>query len=164
MKGFGRFSMFTVGVSLVALCVGGMVTDSHAYRGKGGDPVMRQLLKGIGLTDQQKEQIKGIIQAHRNDLLSGKVAVLKARQDLMTVMASGTYVKSAADAACNALSIAQGNMAGIQAQLFNEIITTVLTSDQQTALQDKIATKSQRIQGVIAKLQARMETPSPGVQ
>lgn len=164
MKGFKRPSTIAVVASLLALCVGGMVTDSHAYRGKGGDPVMRQLLRGIGLTDQQKGQIKGIIQAHRNELLSGKVAVLQARQNLLTVMASGTYDKSAVEAACNTMANAEQNMTDMRAQIFNAVITTVLTPDQQIAVQAKIAVKNQRIQRVIAGLQAKLRTPSPGIQ
>jgi len=158
MKGLGRLSGIAVVFSLLALLTGGMVTDSHAYRGRGADPVMKQLLRGIDLTEQQKAQIKEIIRAHRSELLSGKVAVLKARQGLLAVMASGDYDKGAVDTAYNALSVAQGNMTGIRAQVFNTILTTVLTPDQQTAVQEKIAAKNQRIQGVIAKLQAKLGT------
>jgi Spy/CpxP family protein refolding chaperone len=141
MKGFSRLSMLALVVSLLALFTGGMVTDSHAYRGKSGDPMMK-LLKGIGLTDQQKGQIKEIIQAHRNELLTGKVAVLQTRQNLLEVMTSSTYEKSAVNAAYNTLAVAQQNMTDIRAQIFNVIITTVLTPDQQAAVQEKIAKKN----------------------
>ena len=161
MKCFRRFSMLPVVVSLLVLCVGGMVSDLHAYQGKDGNPTLRQLLRGIGLTDQQKEQIEEIVQAHRHDLLSAKIAVLKAGQDLLAVMARDAFDKSAVDAACNTLSLAQRNMEGIRAQLFNEIITTVLNPDQLAAVHDKITLKDQRIQRVITRLQARMEALSP---
>ena len=161
MKGFSRFSVFFAVVSLLALFAGGMVTDSHAYRGKGGDPIMKQLLRGVGLTDQQKGQIKEIIQAHRNELLSGNVAVLQARQNLLTVMATGTYDKSAVNAVYNTLAFAQQHMTDIRAQIFNAVITTVLTPGQQAAVQDKITAKNQRIQQVIAGLQAKLKMPSP---
>jgi Spy/CpxP family protein refolding chaperone len=161
MKGFSRFSILALVVSLLALFAGGMVSDSDAYQDKGGDPMMRQLLRGIGITDQQKEQIKEIIQTRRHELLSGNVAVLQARQDLLTVMASGTYDKSAVDAAYNTLAVAQENMTEIRAEIFNAVITTVLTPDQQTAVQGKIAAKNQRIQRVITGLQAKLKTPSP---
>ena len=156
--------MLALVVSLLALFTGGMVTDSHAYRGKGGDLMMKQLLRGIGLTDQQRGQIKEIIQAHRNELISGKVAVLQSRQNLLVVMASSTYDKSAVNAAYNTLAVAQQKMTDIRAQIFNAVITTVLTPDQQTAVQEKIAVKNQRIQKVIAGLQAKLKTPLPGTQ
>ena len=164
MKGINRLSTIALVVSLLALCVGGMVTDSHAYRGKGGDPVVRRLLRGIGLTDQQKGQIKEIIQTYRNELLSGRIAVLQARQDLLTVMASSTYDKSAVEAAYNTMANAEQNMTGIRAQIFNTVITNVLTPDQQAAVQEKITAKNQRIQRVIAGLQAKLKTPPPGTQ
>ncbi|HUO77124.1 MAG TPA: Spy/CpxP family protein refolding chaperone [Thermodesulfovibrionales bacterium] len=164
MKGFSRFSMLALVVCLLALFTGGMVTDSHAYRGKGGDPMMKQLLKGIGLTDQQKAQIKEIIQTHRNELLTGKVAVLQARQNLLAVMTSSTYDKSAVNVAYNTLAVAQQNMADVRAQIFNAVITTVLTPDQQAAVQGRIAAKNQRIQRVIAGLQAKLKTPPLGTQ
>ena len=161
MKGINRLSTIALVVSLLALCVGGMVTDSHAYRGKGGDPVVRRLLRGIGLTDQQKEQIKEIIQARRNELLSGKVEVLQARQNLLTVMAGSTYDKSAVNAAYTTLANAQRHMTDLRSQIFNAVITTVLTPDQHTAVQGKIAAKNQRIQQVIARLETKLKTPSP---
>jgi len=164
MKGFSRFSTLALVVSLLALFTGGMVTDSHAYRGKGGDPMMKQLLKGIDLTDQQREQIKEIIQAHRNELLTGKVAVLQARQKLLEAMTSSTYEKSAVNAAYNTLAVAQQHMTDMRAQIFNAVITTVLTPDQQAAVQEKITAKNQRIQQVIAGLQAKLKTPPPGTQ
>ena len=162
MKRFRRFSTLALVVSLVALFTGGMVTDSDAHRGKGGDPMMKQLLRGVGLTDQQKEQIKEIIQARRNELLSGKVEVLQARQNLLTVMAGSIYDKSAVSAAYTTLANAQQHMTDLRAQMFNAVMTTVLTPDQQTAVQEKITAKNQRIQRVIAGLQARLKTPSPG--
>ena len=161
MKGFSRFSMLALVVSLLALFTGGMVTDSHAFRGKGGDPMMKQLLRGVGLTDQQKEQIKEIIRAHRNELLSGNVAVLQARQNLLTVMAARTYDKSAVNEAYATLANAQQHMTDMRAQIFNAVITTVLTPDQHSAVQEKIAAKNQRMQEVIAGLQARLKTSSP---
>ena len=161
MKSFSRFSTLALVVSLVALFTGGMVTDSDARRGKGGDPMMKQLLRGIGLTDQQKEQIKEIIQARRNELLSGKVAVLQARQNLLTVMAARTYDKSAVNAAYTTLANAQRHMTDLRSQIFNAVITTVLTPDQHTAVQGKIAAKNQRIQQVIARLETKLKTPSP---
>jgi len=160
MKRFSRFSVFAVVVSLLALFAGAMITEAHAYRGQGGDPMMKQLLRGVGLTDQQKEQIKEIIQARRNELLSGKVEVLQARQNLLTVMAGSTYDKSAVNAAYTTLANAQQHMTDIRAQIFNAVLTTVLTPDQQSAVQEKITAKNQRIQQVIARLQARMKTPS----
>jgi len=77
-------------------------------------------------------------------------------------MAARTYDKSAVNAAYTTLANAQQHMTDIRSQIFNAVITTVLTPDQHTAVQEKIAAKNQRIQQVIARLEARLKTPSPG--
>jgi protein CpxP len=164
MKGISRFSIVALVVSLLVLFSGGMVADSHAYRGKGGDPMMRQLLRGLGLTDQQRGQIREIVRSHRSELRSGKIEVLKARQDLLTVMASSTYDKDAVNAASHNLANARQHMTDLRARIFRAVITTVLTPDQQVAVQEKIAAKTQRIQLVITRLQGKGEDVAPDAQ
>ena len=75
-------------------------------------------------------------------------------------MAGSIYDKSAVSAAYTTLANAQQHMTDIRAQIFIAVLTTVLTPDQQSAVQEKITAKNQRIQQVIARLQARMKTPS----
>lgn len=164
MKRFRRFSTLALVISLLTLFAGDMVTEAHAHRGKGGDPMTKQLLKEIGLTDQQKQQVREIIQTRRNELLSGRIEVLRARQNLLTVMAGGTYDKSALNAASNTLAAAQQHMTDVRAQIFNAVITTVLTPEQQTAVKEKVAVKNQRIQRVISGFQAKLRAPYAGAE
>ncbi len=158
MKGFNRYSVFAVAVSLVML-LSGFMAEAHAYRGRERGPMMMHLLKGLDLTDQQKQQIKGIVRGHRADLLSTRIAVMQARENLLTVATSGTFDANAIQTAYGALATAQSNMTVLRAQIFSQVMP-VLTADQQTAVKERLAKIGQRMQKTIARLQAKPNTPA----
>jgi Spy/CpxP family protein refolding chaperone len=160
MKVFNRYSALSVGLSIVVL-LGGMVAEAHSFHGRSGGSVMGHLLKGVDLTAQQKEQVKVIMQAHRGDLLAGRVAVLQARQNLVTVTTDGTFDPNAVQAAYSTLAAAQENMTALRAQIFTQVMP-VLTPDQQTVVKDRIAKVNQRMQRTIARLQSKLSSPPSG--
>lgn len=157
MRGFNRFSILAVAVSLVMLLVGGMATEAHAYHSKGGGP-MGRLFKGLNLTAEQKQQIKGIMQSHSNELIADKVAILQARQNLLTVTTSNAFDANAVQKAYTALAAAQENRTVLRAKIFSEVMP-VLTPDQQTTVQGKIAKANLRMQKAIARLQSKLNPP-----
>lgn len=157
MRRLNRFSVLAVTVSLVMLFAGSMVSEAYAYHGKGKSP-MGRLLKGLNLTAEQKQQVKAIVKGHRNDLISGRVAVLQARQNLIKVTTGNTFDQNAVQTAYNALASAQSNMTVLRAKIFSEIVP-ILTPEQQTTLQGKIAKKVLRMQKAIERLQAKLNAP-----
>jgi Spy/CpxP family protein refolding chaperone len=160
MKGFNRYSVLAVAIFLVMLLTG-LLAEAHAFHGRSGGAVMGHLLKGLDLTVQQKQQIQGIMQAHRGELLAGRVAVLQARQNLMTVTTGGTFDANAVQAAYSTLAAAQENMTSARAQIFSQVMP-VLTPDQQTVVKDRIAKITRRMQRTIARLQSKLSAPAPG--
>ncbi len=157
MKGFNRYSVVAVAVSLVML-LSGFIVEAQAYHGRERGSIMRHFLKGLDLTAQQKQQIKGIVRGHRADLLSARIAVLQARENLLTVTTGGTFDANAVQTAYSALAAAQGNMTLLRAQIFSQVMP-ILTADQQTKVKDRIATVEQRMQNTITKLQNKLNTP-----
>jgi protein CpxP len=159
MKVFNRYSVLAVSLSLVVL-FGAMLAEAHTYHGMGEGLMMGRMLRGLDITDQQKQQIKGIMQAHRADLLAGRVAVLQARKNLMALTTGGTFDANAVRAAYSTLADAQENMAVLQAQIFSQVMP-LLTQDQQAGVKNRIAKITQRMQSRIAGLQSKLDSP-PG--
>src|SRR6266540_3620079 len=77
-----RFPALAVAVWIMA---GSMVTEANASSGRGGGN-MGRLLKGLNLTTEQKQRTEGIVQGRHSDLIAGKMAVLQARRNLLSVM------------------------------------------------------------------------------
>jgi Spy/CpxP family protein refolding chaperone len=154
MRGFNRYSMFAVALSSLLLLTG-LLAEAHSYGGRSESTVMGHLLKGLDLTAQQKQQIKGILQVHRGDLLAGRVAVLQARQNLVAVTTAVAFNANAVQAAYSALATAQGSMTLLRAQIFSQVMP-VLTPDQQTMVKERIAEITRRMQGSIDRLQAKL--------
>ncbi len=157
MRGFNRYSVLSVAVTLLML-FSGIFAEAHMYHGQDSGFMMKRLLKGVDLTSQQKQEIKGILQGHRNDLLAGRVAVLQARQNLLALTTSGTFDAKTIQTASGTLAKAQEQMTETRAQMFSQVMA-VLTPDQQTAVKDKITKAGQRLQQRITKLQAKLNTP-----
>jgi Spy/CpxP family protein refolding chaperone len=157
MKGFNRYSVLAVAVSLVML-LSGFIVEAQAYHGRGHGSIMGHLLKGLDLTAQQKQQIKGIVRGHRADLLSAKIAVTQARENLLTVSTGGAFDASAIQTAYGELATAESAMTVLRAQIFSQVMP-VLTADQQTKVKDRIARIEQHMQNTVTKLQGKLTTP-----
>ncbi len=157
MRVFNRYSVLAVSLSLVVL-FGAMLAEAHTYHGTGEGLMMGRLLRGLDLTDQQKQQIKEIMQAHRDNLLAGRVAVLRARKNLVALATGGTFDANAVRAAYSTLADAQGNMTILRAQIFSQMMP-LLTPDQQAAVKNRIAKITGRMQNRIAGLQSKLDSP-----
>ncbi len=159
MKGFNRYSVLAVALSLILL-LAAVVAEAHSFHGRNGGAAMGHVLKGLDLTTQQRQQIKGIIQGHRDDLLSARVAVLQAREKLLAVTTGGTFNANAVQAAYGGLAAAQENMTVLRTQIFSQVMP-VLTTAQQTTVQNRIAKITQRMERSIARLQSKLSSPPP---
>ncbi len=151
-----RFPALAVAVWIMA---GSIVTEANASSGKGGGN-MGRLLKGLNLTTGQKHRTEGIVQVYHSDLITGKMAVIQARQNLLNVMTRERLDEKAVHTAYGALTTAEENLAVLRAKILNEVMP-VLTSDQQTTIRNKIAKMSFRAQKSMTKLQSKLNTPPP---
>ncbi len=158
MRGFNRYSVLSVAITL-AMLFSGILAEAHIYHIRDRGSVMRHLLKGLDLSAQQKQEIKGIMQSHSSDLLAEKVAVLHARENLLTVTMSGAFDANAVQAAYRTVAAAQEQMTVQRAEMFNQVMS-VLATDQQTVVKGRIAKTGQRLQRSITKLQVKLN-PKP---
>ena len=158
MRGFNRYSVLSVAITL-AMLFSGILAEAHMYHVRDSGSMMRHLLKGLDLSAQQKQEIKGIVQSHSNDLLAERMAVLQARQNLLTVTTSGAFDANAVQAAYRTVAAAQERMTVQRAEMFNQVMS-VLTTDQQTVVKGRIAKTGRRLQRSITKLQAKLN-PTP---
>jgi Spy/CpxP family protein refolding chaperone len=179
MKGASRFSVLAVAVSLTMLLGGGMVSNvyaegdhdggqKHVEQGRHGNDAKHgghqgyhkwQMFKGLNLTSAQKQQMKDIMKGHHTEFMEGRIAVLQARQNLMAATTSSTFDQSAVQKASGDMSAARERMAILHAKVFSEVMP-ILTPDQQTVIQGRLAKSKLRMQRVIIKLQSKSEVPA----
>jgi len=174
MRGIRRFSMVAVAVSLTMLLGGSIV--SNVYAESGHDDSQKQymhkeqgergkhekycghdkwnMFKGLNLSAAQKEQIKGIMKGHHKEFIEGKIAVLQARQNLLTATANATFDQTAVQRAFGDVSAAQEKMVILRAKVFSEVMP-ILTPDQKAVVSGRIAKSRLHMQKVISKLESK---------
>jgi Spy/CpxP family protein refolding chaperone len=154
MRKQNRFPALAVALWIMA---GSMVTEANASGGKGGGN-MGRLLKGLNLTTEQKYRTEEVVRGHRSDLITGKMAVLQARRNLLAVMNSDRLDERVVQSAYRTLTSAEENLTVLRARILNEVMP-VLTPDQQTDIRNKVAKMSLRIQRSMVKLQTKLNSP-----
>lgn len=173
MSRLRSFAALVIAVSLTLLLGGSTVYaegdhDGAQKQGERGIHSMHgnhcghhewQMFKGLNLTSAQKEHMKNIMKRHHNEYIENKIAVLQARQTLMTVTTSQTFDESAVRKAYGAMSAAQEKMTVIHAKVFSEIMP-ILTPDQQAVVQGRLAKSKLRMQKAVTKLQEKRELPA----
>jgi Spy/CpxP family protein refolding chaperone len=159
MKGQNRFPALAVAVWIMA---GSMVTEANASGGRAGGN-MGRLLKGLNLTTGQKHRTEGLVQEHHSDLVTGKMAVLQARQNLLALMTGDQLDEKEVHTAYQALAAAEENLTVLRARILKEVMP-VLTPDQKTTIKNKIAKLSLRAQRSMTKLQSKLDTLPLGDQ
>jgi len=150
------------GLSIVAVALGAMLGagahvlaqgsggfGGHAMgRGFGGPGMQMfgRLGKELGITDAQRQQIKTIMQQHREEIGPLAKTALDAREALMDAARNnaddGTLQQKATD-----LGTAESQLALARAKVQGQIFTQVLTADQQKkalALRDQMKARMQQ--------------------
>ncbi len=179
MRGIKRFSALAAAVSLAMLLGGGMVSNVHAESDHDGGPRQFEhkdhakhdrygehgkrhhkweMFRGLNLTSAQKEQIKGIMKTHHKELIEGRIAVLQARQNLMTATAGTSFDQAAVQKAFGDLSASQEKMVILRAKIFSEVMP-ILTPDQQAVVSGRLAQHKLRMQKAVSKLESRLKAP-----
>jgi periplasmic protein CpxP/Spy len=94
------------------------------------------LLRGLELTDQQKEQVKTILSNHKADIRNAAQETIKARRDLRAAMADGAD-QATLKAAYDKVSGAGWDALLMRNQIGSEI-KQILTPEQQARLQKRM--------------------------
>jgi len=95
----------------------------------------RLFLRGLNLTDQQKEQVKTILSNHKPDMKAVAQETLQARRGLREASASGAD-EAALKAAYDKVSAAGWNALMLRNQIGSEI-KQILTPEQQDLLKKR---------------------------
>ena len=109
--------------------------------GPGGFPGLERL----GLSDAQKDQVKSIMQAHRDDVKALMDRSAPARQALEAAIAADTVDEGSIRAHSADVASIDADMAVLQARIHWEI-TQVLTPDQLAQLKKMQTQAQQRLQ------------------
>jgi protein CpxP len=105
------------------------------------------LASQLGLSDTQKDQIKTILQSHREDWKGLGERAAKARQDLMAAVTANQFDETLIRDKAAAMSQVEADMAVAGARVFGEVFQ-VLTPDQQTKLRTMQSQMQQRAQSM----------------
>ena len=135
-------------VSTLALSAGMMATLSAAPqgRGHGGGPLGRIASRRLGLTDAQKQQLKGVADAHRDETTALRQRLLAARTGLREATAATPLDEALVKQRRADLSAVRADRTALRARIHAEMLQR-LTPDQQAqlnAFQDRAHNRKRR--------------------
>lgn len=108
----------------------GMMMGGRGMMAFGPLGMLRRGLAELGLSDQQKEQIKGIVQSHRDDVKGLREQMQQARRALMNAVV-GDADEATIRARSADVAKVQADLAVLGAQVRKQVFAT-LTPEQQT--------------------------------
>jgi periplasmic protein CpxP/Spy len=94
-------------------------------------------LRGVDLTDAQREQFKSIIESHQPELQKAGEALRHAHRGLADAVQAQPINEEAIRTASAAVGVAMGNEAVLRAKVRAETLT-ILTAEQQEQLKTRI--------------------------
>jgi Spy/CpxP family protein refolding chaperone len=135
-------------VSTLALSAGMMATLSAAPqgRGHGSGPLGRIASRRLGLTDAQKQQLKGVADAHRDETTALRQRLLAARTGLREATAATPLDEALVKQRRADLSAVRADRTALRARIRAEMLQG-LTPDQQAqlnAFQDRAHNRKRR--------------------
>jgi Spy/CpxP family protein refolding chaperone len=105
---------------------------------------IQEFLRGLRLTETQREAIKIMVQSHRAEILDTREALLQARLALVKEDPKGP----------GDFGAAQARLMDLRLRIFNEI-KTKLTADQLAVLQERQERQADRLERILQRLRAR---------
>ncbi len=108
--------------------------------------MLGRMARQLGLTDQQKQDIKGVVQSHRDQLKSLAQENAKLHQQLRTAIQNNDA--ATIDSLAPSLGQAEANVAKLRAQVFSEVMSKLTPEQQAKAkeLQQQFQARRQRMQ------------------
>ena len=163
-RGLMRVAVCLVGIGLMEAAVAGAQTAEPAQgggtgaagptragrggRGAGMRPAPNGLFGGLmleqlNLTDAQKDQVKGIVDAHRADVQALMERLGTARRNLESAISADVADEGAIRARAGDVASVDADMAVMRARIRGQVFQ-ILTPDQQTALKNLEARRHDR--------------------
>jgi protein CpxP len=162
-RGMIRVAVCLVGIGLMEAAFAGAQTADPAQgggtgaataragrggRGAGMRPAPNGLLGGLmleqlNLTDAQKDQVKGIVDAHRADVQALMERLGTARRNLESAISADVADEGAIRARAGDVASVDADMAVMRARIRGQVFQ-ILTPDQQTALKNLEARRHDR--------------------
>ena len=105
---------------------------------------IQEFLRGLRLTETQREAINTMIQSHRAEILDTREALLHARLALAKEDPKGP----------GDFGAAQARLMDLRLRIFNEI-KTKLTADQLAVLQERQERQAERLERMLERLRER---------
>jgi protein CpxP len=99
----------------------------------------------LDLSDAQKEQVKSIVDSHRDEMRTLGDKAMKAHQALDAAIAGDTFDESTVRTKAAEVANIEADMAVMRARVHNEVFQ-LLTPDQQKTLKEFQANMQQRMQ------------------
>jgi Spy/CpxP family protein refolding chaperone len=115
-------------------------------RGHGGRPIGRIASRRLGLTDAQKQQLKGVADAHRDETTALRRRLLVARTGLREATAATPLDEALVKQRRADLSVVRADRTALRARIHAEMLQG-LTPDQQAqlnAFQDRAHNRKRR--------------------
>ena len=163
-RGLMRVAVCLVGIGLMEAAFAGAQTADPAQgggtgaagptragrggRGAGMRPAPNGLFGGLmleqlNLTDAQKDQVKGIVDAHRADVQALMERLGTARRNLESAISADVADEGAIRARAGDVASVDADMAVMRARIRGQVFQ-ILTPDQQTALKNLEARRHDR--------------------
>jgi periplasmic protein CpxP/Spy len=102
-------------------------------------------LRGIDLTDAQRDQLHSIMESHKAEFEQVRTKVRAAHQGMAEVTAADTIDEAAIRAKSAEVAAAMADDAILRAKVRTEVFG-ILTAEQQQQVKDRRATRQQRMQ------------------
>ena len=156
-----------VAASLIAALAGSTAVGFAQGPGPGGPGVERGRaprggarvdlgLRGITLSEAQREQVRAIMQSHRSEFETVNKALRDAHRAFGEAARAATVDEAALRAQSSALATAMVEEAMLRAKV-RTAVQALLTPEQQQQLKDRAATRQKRLEERQQRLQQRQQ-------
>jgi len=106
-------------------------------------------LRGLDLTDAQREQVKGILESHKAEMQASAKEQVQARRVLGRALADGAS-ETALKAAFDQVTSAEWNTIQLRSRMLSEF-KQILTAEQLARLQERLRKVDGRIQTLLER-------------
>ena len=127
-------------------------------RGVRGGPRVNLGLRGVQLTDAQREQVQAIMQSHRTELDTARMALREAHRAFAEATRAETVDEGAIRERSTAVANAMAAQAILRAKVRSEV-HALLTAEQQEEIKQREAKMQRRLQERQERLQQRRQRP-----
>ncbi len=153
---------FVALVLLTAVAVGATIVSGNAWADRGGRCACSErddgwkghgrqghrLVKELGLSNDQKEQIKAVFRKHRDEIAPLRKEMVSERRELRTMIQSDKPDEAALREQAKKIAATGGNLAVRRAKMFQEV-RAVLTPEQVQEFRALQKKRDRRIDGMM---------------